>query len=557
MSPLSLLLAVFLPLVSAIRMFESNSLSTCMTNSSFSATLFNVVFTPDNGTLTFDINGISQIASKVIVEFQVLGYGYSIYHKTIDPCTDETLKGLCPMNQAPIVLQSNAILPQSTVKQVPNAVYFIPDLDGKVQVWINSTDGTPLACVEAELSNGKTVNQKGVAWTVAIIAGLGLVISAVVSGLGHSNTSAHVASNAMSLFSYFQAQAFLGMLSVTTPPIVRAWTQNFQWSMGIIHIGFLQRMATWYQRATGGTPSRYLSSLATTSINVQKRSLTRRALNAANFLAKRTNSQTTAAENLKTVTVTGIKRVGFVSKVEATNIFFTGYTFFVIFVLFVVIGVVAFKYLCEGLVKSGKMKTDKFTDFRNGWRLVLKGILFRVVLIGFPQMVVLCFWELTQRDSAAEVVLGISTIITMIVILGWAALKVWRIGRRSFKMHKNPAYILYSDPKALNKWGFLYVQFKATMYFFIVPVLGYVLIKGMFVGLGQSNGTVQAIGFLIIDAAFLITVSIMRPYMDKKTNAFNISIAAVNFFNTLLYLFFTEVFSVPVSVPRIKNHNNC
>ncbi|QDS71899.1 hypothetical protein FKW77_000247 [Venturia effusa] len=545
MTPPSLFLAVCLPLVSAIRMFESNSLSTCISNSSFSATLFNVVFTPDNGTLSFDINGISQISSKVLVEFQVLGYGYSIYHKTIDPCSDETLKGLCPMNQAPIVLQSNAILPQSTVNQIPNAVYYIPDLDGKVQVWINGTDGTPLACVEAELSNGKTVNQKGVAWTVAIIAGLGLVISAVVSGLGHSNTSAHVASYAMSLFGYFQAQAFLGMTAVTTPPIVRGWTQNFQWSMGIIRVSFLQRMATWYQRATGGTPSQYLSSLATTSINVQKRSLVRRAVNAMSYLSKRTNSQTTAAENLKTVTVKGIQRVGFVSKIESTNIFFTGYTFFVLFVILVVIGVVAFKYFCEALVKFGKMKTDKFTDFRNGWRLVLKGILFRVVLIGFPQMVVLCFWELTQRDSAAEVVLGISTIITMIVILAWAALKVWRIARKSFKMHKSPAYILYSDPKALNKWGFLYVQFNATMYFFIVPILAYTMIKGMFVGLGQGSGTVQTIGVLVIDAAFLITVSIMRPYMDKKTNGFNIAIAAVNFFNVLLYLFFTEIFSVP------------
>jgi hypothetical protein len=252
-----------------------------------------------------------------------------------------------------------------------DAIYYIPDLDGKVQVWINSTDGKPLACVEAELSNGKTVNQKGVAWTVAVIAGLGLVISAIVSGLGHSNTAAHVASNALSLFGYFQAQAFIGMTAVTTPPIVRAWTQNFQWSMGIIRVGFLQKMATWYQRATGGTPSKFLSSLATTSVQIQKRSLQQ--------FTKRTNSQTTTAENLRTVTVKGIERVGFLAKVEITNIFFTGYTFFVIFVLFVTLGVIMFKYVCEGLVKAGKMKPDKFTDFRNGWRLVLKGILFRVV----------------------------------------------------------------------------------------------------------------------------------------------------------------------------------
>jgi hypothetical protein len=162
-------------------------------------------------------------------------------------------------------------------------------------------------------------------------------------------------------------------------------------------------------------------------------------------------------------------------------------------------------------------------------------------------MVVLCFWELTKRDSAAEVVLAISTIITMMVILAWAALKVWRIARRSIKMHKNPAYILYSDPKALNKWGFLYVQFKATMYYFIVPILFYVFVKGLFIGLGQGNGTVQAIALVIIEAALLITISVMRPYMDKKTNAFNISIAAVNFFNVLLLLFFTGIFNLPVS----------
>jgi hypothetical protein len=123
MSPLSLLVAVLtavIPFASAIRMLESNSLNTCMTNSKFTATLFRVVFTPDNGTLTFNLNGVSQISQKVLLDFEVLGYGYSVYHKTMDPCDDATLKGLCPMNQGAIPnLPSNAQLPQSTVNQVP------------------------------------------------------------------------------------------------------------------------------------------------------------------------------------------------------------------------------------------------------------------------------------------------------------------------------------------------------------------------------------------------------------------------------------------------------
>jgi hypothetical protein len=254
----------------------------------------------------------------------------------------------------------------------------------------------------------------------------------------------------------------------------------------------------------------------------------------------------------------GIERVGFKAKIEPTNIFFTGYTFFVIFVIFVVLGVIAFKYICEGLVKAGKMKHDQFTDFRNGWRTVLKGILFRVILIGFPQMMVLGFWELTRRDSAGEVVLAVFTIITMIAILAWASAKVVRIAQRSIVMHKNPAYILYSDPVALNKWGFLYVQFRATMYYFIIPILAYTLVKAMFIGFAQGNGTAQAIALVIIEAALLIGVAVMRPYMDKKTNAFNIAIAAFNFLSAVFLLFFTEVFNQPVrtSPQHVKDQAN-
>lgn len=147
-------------------------------------------------------------------------------------------------------------------------------------------------------------------------------------------------------------------------------------------------------------------------------------------------------------------------------------------------------------------------------------------------MVVLCFWELTTRDSAGEVVLAIFTVFTSIAILAWASLKVVRLAQRSVKMHKNPAYILYSDPVSLNKWGFLYVQFKATAYYFITPILVYILIKGMFVALAQSNGNLQAIALVIIEAVYLIIVCVLRPYMDKKTNGFNIAICVINFIRT-------------------------
>lgn len=201
----------------------------------------------------------------------------------------------------------------------------------------------------------------------------------------------------MSLFSFFQAQALIGMTAVDLPPIASAWTQNFQWSMGIIQVNFIQSIATWYQQATGGTPSTVLSTLSTTSVNVQKRSLpalaglaTRvaRELSYNNLMRRiprepfpltvRATNETTNDVN-SVITVRGIQRVGFRADIELTNIFLTGYIFFIIFIGFVVLALVLFRWGLEALSKSGKMKSDKFVDFRNGWTTVLRGVLFRLV----------------------------------------------------------------------------------------------------------------------------------------------------------------------------------
>ena len=368
------------PFASAERLIESKSLNPCQDNSLFTATLFNVVFTPDNNSLAFDIVGVSSISGHVTAEIDVIAYGYNAVHETLDPCT-QNLEGMCPMNTGQINIQSNLNIPNSVIKDIPGIAYGVPDLDGLVKIYIRDVStNKSLACVEAQLSNGKTVDQLAVGWTTAVIAGLALLASAVTSGLGHSNTAAHVAANALSLFGFFQAQAIIGMTAVPLPPIVASWTQNFQWSLGIIKVGFLESICTWYQRATGGSPSTLLSNLNSASVEVQKRSVEgqRLVLRAAHEISKRSNAASSAAST-KVMIVEGIKRVGFRAKIESTNIFLTGLIFFMIFVFFTALCVVAFKGFCELAVKAGWFKGDKFEDFRTGWKVVLKGILFRLV----------------------------------------------------------------------------------------------------------------------------------------------------------------------------------
>ncbi|SZF04021.1 unnamed protein product [Blumeria hordei] len=547
-------LSLFLPLhahSASERLIESKSLNTCQDNSSFTASLFNVIFTPNNKTITFDVVGVSSIQGNVSFVIEVKAYGYTVVKRVLDPCS-MGLPGMCPMSTGQIDILSNIQLEDSTINQIPGIAYGVPDLDANVKIVINATANpdVSLACVEANLSNGQTVDQKGVSWATAIIAGLALMASAATSGLGHSNTAAHVAANALSLFAYFQAQAMIGLTAVSLPPIVQSWTQNFQWTMGIIHVDFMQKIATWYQKSTGGTPATLLNSLTTTSVQVEKRSLptigkrsidhTIKLLARAHELSKRSDDSVSGS-----YIVRGMKRVAFRAGIESTNLFLTGLSFFCIFIFFTVIFVVLFKGFCELAIKMKWMKSDKFQDFRNGWLVVLKGIMFRMVLIGYPQMTILCLWEFTQVDSPAEVTLAIFFLFGMTGTLAWAAMKVIRIAKRSVEMHKNPAYILYSDPAALNKWGFLYVQFRATAYYFILPTLGYIVIKGMFIAFGQNSATVQAVGLLLIEAITLIAASVIRPWMDKSINSFNVAIAAVNFLNTIFLLIFTDIFNQP------------
>ncbi|QKX59583.1 uncharacterized protein TRUGW13939_06720 [Talaromyces rugulosus] len=556
--PLLLAVLSFLRHVVADDYLRSTSLEPCMDDSLITASLFDVTYFPGNSSIMYNINANASVTGNVSMSLQVIAYGYYLDPINVDPCAGDTSlsSNFCPIETAgaPLELQATSSVPKDILKNVPSVAFTVPDLDGKVRIYINSTTvGRRVACVEAELSNGKTVYQKAVGWTLAVVAGVALTASAIASGLGFSNTAAHVAANALSLFGFFQAQAMYGMTAVAMPPIVEAWTQNFQWSMGIIRVGFLQTLSTWYQQSTGGTPSLILQSLSVTSVSVQKRSLELAEI-AENF-TKRALHTLTARSSTETfpgnVIFKGILRVGFRAKIEPTNIFMTGLIFLAVFFMLVVLLIVLFRLYTRLAVRLGWMRHETFADFRNGWTSVMRGILFRLILIGYPQMAVLCLWELTRRDSVAEIILAIVMIVSMTVILFWAAFRVVRLAKRSLTMHRNPAYILYSNPKFLHTWGFLYVSYRATAYYWVFPTLIYIFVKGAFIGLAQGSDITQAIGLLIIETTALILACIFRPWMDKKTNTFNIAIFAIYFVNAVFLLMFTSVFDQPAIVNSV------
>ncbi|KAI8665681.1 hypothetical protein LRP88_03812 [Fusarium phalaenopsidis] len=554
MKPFMKLLALLLSAVTSVtaeRILSSNSLNSCQRQSLFTASLFKVTITPNNSMATVDLSASASVEGYVIFDVSLDVYGYRFFHDKFDPCNGELkLSQMCPMTPGNIDSKFNFDL-GDTLDRIPGIAYGIPDLDATIRAFINLTDtGESVACVEADFGTGKTVEQISVKWVTAIIIGLGLVSSAVTSLLGYGNAAAHLAANTLSLFSYFQAQAIVGLTGIHMPPIVEAWTQNFQWTMGIIKMSWMQDIFTWYQRATGGAPASIFHFLGSASVQVAKRSLDavvprsvmHHAARGIDGLVKRGNIELASGSYI----VYGMQRVAFRSKIETTNLFLTSLVFFILTLVFATIIVVLCKFALDLCVKQAWVKRDRFLEFRTEWRTILKGILLRLIYMGFPGITILSVWEFTQADSPALVLLAVFYFLGMLLILVTAAFTIIRLAA-----FKNPTYSLFADSSVLNKWGFLYIQFRASGYYFIVPLIAYILVKGFFIALGQHNGDLQAIALVVIEAAPMITSTVMLPYMDKSTNSLNIAIYVLNFLNAICLVLLTNVFGMPAMGPSV------
>ncbi|KAH8779927.1 hypothetical protein F5883DRAFT_689783 [Diaporthe sp. PMI_573] len=543
---LSSLLVLF-STASADNMLRATSLNACQADSGFSASLFNAVFTPGNESVTVDMAAVSSVEGSIFFDVTLRVYGYPAIRTTIDPC-ELKMRGLCPMISGKITQEFNVPVAAAATKNIPDVAYTIPDLDASARVFINKTDTREsVACVEVDFSNGKTVDRLAVKWVTSIIIGLGLLAAAVISGLGHSNAAAHLAANTLSLLGYFQSLAIIGLTGVHMPPIVQAWTQDFMWSLGIIRIGWMQRVFTWYQRATGGEPATLLDYLTRTSVQVQKRSLGSAEGAFDSAITKRANLHLGTGSYV----VYGIQRAAFRAKIESTNVFMTSLAFFYCLAAFIIIAAAAATAILQLGIKQKWTESERALDLCSSWLNTLKGILLRVTLIAFLPLTIFSLWELTQVDSPAEVVLAVFCFCSVFATLGWAAFKIISIARHSMATHQNPAHLLFSDPQFLGRWGFLYTQFRASASYYILPVLAYTIVKGAFVAFGQHVGAVQAIAFILIEIAALASASILRPWMDKSTNSFNIAISVMNALNAIFLLIFTDLFGTPAVIAGV------
>ncbi|GCF00005.1 flavin adenine dinucleotide transporter flc2 [Zygosaccharomyces mellis] len=547
---------------------KTSSLLTCMNNSQFSASYFDVRYYPFNETFVFKIDAMTAISGNVTLKAEVITYGITVVQKEFDLCSLNEAT-LCPLSAGRVDVGSTYQLKNSDLtKSLPNVAYTIPDLDAQVRVLAykkgDSSSG-PVACVQAFLSNDKTVQTRYAAWPIAAVSGVGVLTSGFVSVIGYSTTAAHIASNSISLFIYFQNLAITAMMGVSrVPPIAAAWTQNFQWSMGIIRVEFMQKIFNWYVQATKGMSTVVLSNKDILSISVQKRDKFKRGLKLASSddygfdsMLKdsslyTTNERNTTAYSSKILVLRGMERVAYDASIELSNFFLTGVVFFLFFVFAMTVGMLFFKALLELLTRAKIMaESSNFFLYRKNWGSIIKGTLFRIAIIAFPQISLLSMWEFTQRDSPAVVVDAVVMLLVVTGILLYGTMRVFFKGRLSERLYKNPAYLLFGDIHFLNRYGFLYTQFRADKYWWLLPLLFYGFLRSLFVAVLQSYGKTQAIIVFVIELAYFVSLCWIRPYLDTRTNIFNIAIHLVTLINALFFLFFSNLFKQPAVVSSV------
>lgn len=533
-----------LPVAAKKRTLTASSLVTCMENSQLSANSFDVSFSPDDRSLHYDLDMTTQIDSYIYAYVDVYAYGFKVITENFDVCS-MGWKQFCPVHPGNIQIDSIEYIAEKYVKMIPGIAYQVPDIDAYVRLNIYNNVSENLACIQVFFSNGKTVSQIGVKWVTAVIAGIGLLTSAVLSTFGNSTAASHISANTMSLFLYFQSVAVVAMQHVdSVPPIAAAWSENLAWSMGLIRITFMQKIFRWYVEATGGSASLYLTA---TTMSV----LTQRGLDYLKNTLVYKRAENVLYGNSNTLIFRGIKRMGYRMKIENTAIVCTGFTFFVLCGYFLAGFIMACKYSIELCIRCGWMRSDRFYQFRKNWRSVLKGSLLRYIYIGFTQLTILSFWEFTERDSAGVIVIACLFIVLSCGLMAWAAYRTIFFASKSVEMYNNPAALLYGDEYVLNKYGFFYTMFNAKHYWWNALLTTYILVKALFVGFAQASGKTQALAIFIIDLAYFVAIIRYKPYLDRPTNIVNIFICTVTLVNSFLFMFFSNLFNQKYAVSAI------
>jgi hypothetical protein len=106
------------------------------------------------------------------------------------------------------------------------------------------------------------------------------------------------------------------------------------------------------------------------------------------------------------------------------------------------------------------------------------------------------FYQLTQKCmSASTVILCISALLLTIGTLGFVVFFILRLASTPDGIQR----LFTRDSSYVRQWGSIYDALDHKRIYFVIPILGIVVMRSAVVGFGQHSGLAQAIVIVLVE----------------------------------------------------------
>ncbi|KAF9209281.1 hypothetical protein BGZ49_005345 [Haplosporangium sp. Z 27] len=163
---------------------------------------------------------------------------------------------LVPRFKGQFSFQETFSAPDLLPQQLPKQLFSLPAIEALVSIQLYNAQGNPILCTSVPLTNTVSVHSPVVtiasvsvtAAAIALTAISGIIASlasatilgsipltATGGGIGGTNPSGGLSPSVWDVVSFCQFISTSGSLNVQYPEVLKQWTENFGWSMGLIH----------------------------------------------------------------------------------------------------------------------------------------------------------------------------------------------------------------------------------------------------------------------------------------------------------------------------------
>ncbi|EPE04748.1 transient receptor potential ion channel [Ophiostoma piceae UAMH 11346] len=589
--------------VAADNILQTSSFSNCGNNSDITVQKVDIQYNSNNQTVTFDVAGSSSKLQNVTAILNVTAYGIQVYSNAFNPCDAGTfVSQLCPVPVGSFSARGVQAIPAQFADAVPSIAYQIPDIAAQATLQLIATDdagsaanNTQVACIQSQVTNGKTTDVPAVSYVAAGVAGAALVlggVSAVGAALASGGGGAVAGGSSAAgmgtispsfgeVLGWFQGMAMNSMLSVNYPQVYRSFAKNFGFSTGLIPWTDLQIAIDNFRVATGGNLTndsvQFLqnatlvfpdgSTDAPSSASSLKLRLARSALALGNIKDRRvhklllraiettvngtdtaTGSSTTDsvvdsnAANTVRVAVSGIQAYVEELSIPSASTFMTVLLIVAIIIASITVGLLLVKVILEAWALIGRFP-ESLAEFRKHyWRSIARAITTLILLL-YGVWVLYCMFQFTQGDSWAAKALAGVTLGLFTAVLAFFSFKIWYTAQK-LKHEEGDTSGLYDDQNIWSKYSLFYESYRKQYWWVFVPAILYMFAKGVALAVGDGHGMAQTIAQLTIESLMLILLAWSRPYERRSSNVVNIVIQVVRVLSVICILIFVEEFGI-------------